>query len=103
MLWPHNLLVLCPWFIECASNFYLDEQEAFILAFESSQQIKDGLEEVTQLTRIGGKYKRKMDATHIPSTLPIQPLVTPKQHPPPSIPIIQHDKMRNDLHPHELA
>lgn len=45
MLWTHNLLMFCPWFVACATNFHLAKEEALRLSLLPSQELEEKMKE----------------------------------------------------------
>ena len=96
-LWTHDLLVHCPWFIECPTNFYPAEEETLRLSIEPSQPMEEEPHEEQQHVVRGGKRKRKAHVTST-SSVPAK-VVVPSPPPPPSAPMPQNV----DLHLDDIA
>ena len=96
-LWTHDLLVHCPWFIECPTNFYLAEEETLRLSKEPSQPMEEEPHEDQQHVVRGGKRKQKAHVTST-SLVPAK-VVVPSPPPPPSAPMPQNI----DLHLDDIA
>ena len=100
-LWTHDLLVHCPWFIECPTNFYPAEEETLRLSMEPSQPMEEEPHEDQQHVGRGGKRKRKAHATSNPS-VPAK-VVVPSPPPLPSVSMPQNNTRNVDLHLDDIA
>ena len=95
MLWTHDLLVHCPWFIECPTNFFPAEEESLRLSMEPSQSMEEEPHEEQHHVGRGGKRKRKAHST--PTRSVPAKVVVPSPLPPPSVPQPQNNNNTVDL------
>jgi hypothetical protein len=101
MFWTHDLLVHCPWFIECPTNFYPAEEETLRLSIEPSQPMEEEPHEEQQRVGRGGKRKRKAHATPTPCVPP--KVVVPSPPSAPSVTMPQNNNNNVDLHLDDIA
>ena len=96
MLWTHDLLIHCSWFIECPTIFYSAEEETLRLSMKPSQPMAEEPHEEQQHVGRGGKHKRKAHATATSCVLP--KVVVPSPPPPPSVTMQLNNNNNVDFH-----
>ena len=98
MLWTHDLLIHCSWFIECPTNFYPAEEETLRLSMKPSQPMTEEPHEEQQHVGRGGKHKRKAHATATSCVPPKVVVPSPPPPPPPSVTMQLNNNNNVDFH-----